>query len=114
MKKGFVLLTLFALLNVVVAQDHHQRDPQEYIKRLDSEGRAKRLQVPKVIETLKLGSGQMVADIGAGSGLFARPLAKAVGEKGKVYAVDIEPAMLKHIEKTAQEQHAAWRTNRRD
>lgn len=108
MKKGFVLLTLVTLLNVfVVAQDHHQRDPQEYIKRLDSEARAKQLQVPKVIETLKLSTGQLVADIGAGSGLFARPLAKAVGEKGKVFAVDIEPAMLKHIEKTAQEQQIA-------
>jgi hypothetical protein len=46
-----VLLSLFALLNVVVSQDHHQRDPQEYIKRLDSTERAKQLQVPKVIET---------------------------------------------------------------
>lgn len=104
MKKGLIFLVLALLPATVAAQDHHQRDPQEYIKRLDSEERAKRLQVPKVIETLNLSAGQLVADIGAGSGLFARPLAKAVGEKGKVFAVDIEPAMLKHIEKTAQEQ----------
>lgn len=107
MKQGLVFLILAVLLATVVAQDHHQRDPQEYIKRLDSEERAKRLQVPKVIETLKLSPGQLVADIGAGSGLFARPLAKAVGEKGKVFAVDIESAMLKHIAKTAQEQQLA-------
>lgn len=104
MKKALIFLILTLFLATVTAQDHHQRDPQEYLKRLDSEERAQRLQVPKVIETLKPSSGQQVADIGAGSGLFARPLAKAVGEKGKVFAVDIEPAMLKYIEKTAQEQ----------
>lgn len=104
MKKVLVFLTLATLLITVAAQDRHRSDPAEYIKRLDSEERAKRLQVPRVVETLKLQSGQLVADIGAGSGLFARPLAKAVGEKGIVFAVDIEPAMLSHIEKTAWEQ----------
>ncbi|MDX2034312.1 MAG: class I SAM-dependent methyltransferase [Blastocatellia bacterium] len=107
MKNGLVLLALFALFNVAVAQDHHPRDPQAYIKRLDSEERAKQLQVPKVIETLKLTAGQRVADIGAGSGLFSRPLAEAVGREGVVYAVDIEPAMLKYIDKTAQERKLA-------
>jgi FkbM family methyltransferase len=35
-----------------------------------------------------------VADIGAGTGYFAIPIARAVGVGGKVYAVDLQPEML--------------------
>ena len=38
----------------------------------------------------------MVADIGAGTGYFAVRLAHMVG-KGRVYAVDSEPGMVKHL-----------------
>jgi ubiquinone/menaquinone biosynthesis C-methylase UbiE len=44
-----------------------------------------------------------VADIGAGTGLFSRLFGEAVGEKGKVYAVDIAPEFVRHIEKTSHE-----------
>ena len=38
--------------------------------------------------------GQTVAEIGAGSGYLVRRLARAVGSRGRVYAVDVEPRML--------------------
>src|SRR5262249_37474748 len=41
---------------------------------------------------------------GAGSGLFTRPMAQKAGEKGVVYAVDIDAEMIKHIDKTIAEQ----------
>lgn len=41
--------------------------------------------------------GQAVADIGAGTGLFTWPFAKAVGPQGRVYAVDISPAFVKYL-----------------
>src|SRR5437773_419071 len=47
-----------------------------------------------LLEALKLKSGEVVADIGAGSGYYTRRLAKLVGEKGVVYAVDIQSEML--------------------
>lgn len=47
-----------------------------------------------LIASLGIRPGQTVADIGAGSGYFTRRLAKQVGIKGKVMAVDIQPEML--------------------
>ncbi|MGH9833083.1 MAG: class I SAM-dependent methyltransferase [Blastocatellia bacterium] len=85
-------------------QSRGGRSPDEYIKLLESERRIEGLQVVNVIKTLKIKSGQRVCDLGAGSGLFARPMAQKVGDKGMVYAVDIDPALLKHVERTAQEQ----------
>ena len=45
----------------------------------------------------------VVADVGAGTGLFTRKFAAEVGEKGKVFAVDIAPTFLRYIEQTCQE-----------
>jgi SAM-dependent methyltransferase len=46
------------------------------------------------LPALKLKPGDAVADIGAGSGYYTRRLAKVVGGKGVVYAVDIQQEML--------------------
>lgn len=48
----------------------------------------------KLIELLDLKGGETVADIGAGSGVLTEKLARAVGPKGEVYAVDIQDEML--------------------
>ena len=45
-------------------------------------------------EALALKPGDAVADVGAGSGYFSWRMARQVGEKGKVYAVDIQQEML--------------------
>jgi protein-L-isoaspartate O-methyltransferase len=47
-----------------------------------------------LVEALKIKPGDVVADIGAGSGYFSWRLAKAVGAMGLVYAVDIQQEML--------------------
>lgn len=46
------------------------------------------------IRALGLKAGQIVADIGAGSGYYTQRMADAVGPTGKVYATDIQPGML--------------------
>jgi len=51
----------------------------------------------EVIAALALRSGEVVADIGAGSGYFTWRLARAVGPAGRVYAVDIQPEMLARL-----------------
>ena len=43
---------------------------------------------------IRVQRGQTVADLGAGSGYYTRRLAKAVGDTGRVYAVDIQQGML--------------------
>jgi len=48
----------------------------------------------KLIELLKLKEGEVVADIGAGSGYYTFRMAKLVGSKGKILAVDIQKEML--------------------
>ncbi len=50
-------------------------------------------QPDKVVAAMQLKSGDVVADIGSGSGYFTRRLAKAVMPDGKVYGVDIQPEM---------------------
>jgi SAM-dependent methyltransferase len=47
-----------------------------------------------LMPALKLKPGDVVADIGAGTGFYTRRLAKAVGERGVVYAVEIQQEML--------------------
>jgi arsenite methyltransferase len=106
----FILLGLPLLF--VSAQERQQpggqsrgaRSPEEYIKLLESERRIESLQVDKVVAALKIKPDDSVCDLGAGSGLFTRPLARKAGGKGVVYAVDIDSEMLKHVERTAQEQ----------
>jgi ubiquinone/menaquinone biosynthesis C-methylase UbiE len=47
-----------------------------------------------VLRALRLAPGDVVADVGAGPGYFSLRLARAVGPRGHVYAVDPEPAIL--------------------
>ncbi len=47
-----------------------------------------------LMKALKIREGETVADIGAGTGYYTRRLAKAVGPRGIVDAVDIQPEML--------------------
>ena len=46
------------------------------------------------VAALNLKPGQSIADIGAGTGYYTRRMARIVGEKGAVYAVEIQQEML--------------------
>ena len=70
----------------------------------DSPGREKRLQIDRVMDILGIGPGKNVADIGAGSGWFTVRAARRVREGGKIYAVDINPEAIRHIEDRAQKE----------
>ena len=48
----------------------------------------------KAITALNIREGQVIADIGAGSGYYSALLSRAVGATGRVYATDIQPEML--------------------
>jgi predicted methyltransferase len=64
----------------------------------DNPGRAERLQINRVMDTLGISPGRNVADIGAGSGFFTVLAARRVGETGMVYAEDINPDSIQHID----------------
>lgn len=48
----------------------------------------------RLVEELKLKPGEVVADIGSGSGYYSRRLARKVAPGGRILAVDIQPEML--------------------
>jgi ubiquinone/menaquinone biosynthesis C-methylase UbiE len=52
----------------------------------------------KAVEALDFKPGQVVADIGAGSGYYTSRIAKRVGPGGRVYATDIQPGMIQLLE----------------
>lgn len=72
-------------------------DVKAYIKRFETNEREVYARRHEIVAALGLEPGMAVADIGAGTGLFTRLIAEKVGEKGKVYAVDIAPEFLAHI-----------------
>jgi cyclopropane fatty-acyl-phospholipid synthase-like methyltransferase len=78
--------------------DHmeHHFDPQESAKSFDDPARDMWQLPDRVIAALNLKPGQSVADIGAGTGYFSVRLAKSAAMP-KVYAVDIEPSMVKYL-----------------
>lgn len=83
------------------------RDTKDWIETLERPERIKTQKVDEVVAALGLKPGMVVADIGAGSGLFTRPVAKAVGPKGKVYAVDIDKGLLDYINERAKKDNVA-------
>ncbi len=46
--------------------------------------------------------GDQVADLGCGMGYFSLPLARLVGERGQVISIDLQPRMLKGLERRAE------------
>jgi ubiquinone/menaquinone biosynthesis C-methylase UbiE len=65
--------------------------------RLEDPERLKWLPLDEVIGQIPLKPGSVVADVGAGTGYLTIPLARAVGEIGRVIAVDLQKEMLTRI-----------------
>jgi len=83
------------------AHHHDFSDAAHFAKRWDTPERDAWQKPDAVLASLGLRPDSVVADIGAGTGYFTVRLARAVPE-GKVYAVDVEPKMLAHIEARAK------------
>ncbi len=114
------LLSLFALLAVPlslfaqdnVKRDHHQmhqlhRDSKAYIGMLDDPERDAYQKPHEVLTALSIKPGEVIADIGAGSGYFTFRLAHHVGNHGKVYAIDVSPDMILHLNRRIRDLKAA-------
>ena len=68
---------------------------------LERESREEEERPEIVIAAMDLQNGDMVADLGAGTGFYSRRLARAVGPDGVVYAVDIQPELLSILRQRA-------------
>lgn len=75
---------------------------KEWVEKFEGESRETFEKRKEVVEACHIKPGQVVADIGAGTGLYTRLFAKEVDTKGRVYAVDISQKFLDHIDKSCQ------------
>lgn len=79
-------------------------DIQEFVGIFEGESREIFIARDNILAALELKPGQAIGDIGAGTGLFEPMFQERVGEGGKVYAVDISPKMIEHLEKRVQDE----------
>src|SRR5262245_33109993 len=91
---GFVRFAL-----VMAHSNWHQHkfsDAQKWAQIFDDPQRDAWQKPHEVISALALAPDAVVADVGAGTGYFAARLAKTL-QRGFVYAVDIEPEMVRYL-----------------
>jgi len=99
---------LIALVSLAAAQtpETHQHsfgDAEKWAHVFDDPKRDEWQKPHEVIQALRLKPDSVVADLGAGTGYFAARLANML-RNGRVYAVDIEPDMVKHLAKRAKDE----------
>jgi ubiquinone/menaquinone biosynthesis C-methylase UbiE len=85
----------------------HKFDPAR-MGALTSERRQKALQPLALLQRAGVQDGGTILDWGCGTGFFAVPAARLVGETGRVVAVDVQPEMVAATQKAAE---AAGLTN---
>lgn len=76
-------------VNPGINQGYQNPDVAQWRGVLERDGREVWDRRDDIIRHLRLQPGQRVADIGAGTGFFTLLMAREVGERGRIYAVDI-------------------------
>ena len=114
--KLFLTLVSLSLTVTVLAQDTANRDqqrmhqlhnnPKAYMNALEDPKRDQYQKPHEVLTALKINPGEVIADIGAGTGYFTFRLAHFVADKGRVYAVDVSPDMIRHINRRIRDTKA--------
>ena len=82
------------------ADDHEKHDFSDvelWKERFEDPERYKWQKPREIVAFLGLRVGQRVADLRTGTGYLLPTLSLHVGRQGKVYAVDIEPALIEHV-----------------
>lgn len=100
MKKKHQLLWALILLTAAFAYP----DQEKKRRKPDYNNRDAWQQPDKIIDTIGIKPGMVVADIGAGKGYFTFRLAKRVGLEGKVYANEINEEKLKAVKDRLQKE----------
>src|SRR5262245_15624258 len=113
MSYRIALLTIILFPFLAGAQDATKRDqhemhglhndPKAYIGALESPERDVYQKPNEVLAALDLKPGEIIADIGAGSGYFTFRFSRQVSERGKIYAVDVSPDMILYINRAIRD-----------
>jgi ubiquinone/menaquinone biosynthesis C-methylase UbiE/intracellular sulfur oxidation DsrE/DsrF family protein len=77
-------------------------DPKAFEGRFETESREVFAKRKEIVAACEIKPGQVIADVGAGTGLFTRMFSDAVGKDGRVIAVDISQKFLDHIQQTSR------------
>jgi ubiquinone/menaquinone biosynthesis C-methylase UbiE len=90
-------------------RDRHgnPEDLEAYLARLEDPERIGWQKPDEVVRALGLREGAVACDLGVGPGVFALRLARAVGPRGRVHAIDVEPRMLEILRARAREAGAS-------
>jgi len=78
-------------------------NPKEFLGRFEVESREVFARRKEIVAACQIQPGQTVADIGAGTGLFTRMFSEAVGDTGRVIAIDIAQKFLDHVLTTSRD-----------
>ena len=106
-----LLLALLLFLSPLAAQGVHPVTGRHIAGVMSSDGsswldrpeREQEEHPDEALQAIGIRRGMVVADVGAGSGVMTFKMAKLVGAPGKVYAEDIQPAMLEIVRERAQQ-----------
>jgi ubiquinone/menaquinone biosynthesis C-methylase UbiE len=90
-------------VNPGINQHYQNPDYDHWVNIFERPGREVYDQREAIVEQLAIQPGMNIADVGAGTGLFSRLFAKQVGERGKIFAVDISANFVENIQRTAQQ-----------
>ena len=76
-------------------------DVDKFVERFEGESREVFANRAEIVKAIGVRPGSAVADVGAGTGAFTGIFAEAVGLDGTVYALDIAPNFVEHLEQRA-------------
>jgi SAM-dependent methyltransferase len=99
-KTNFILILILVLSSLCTPLSAQERRPGKLFppeKIYILERPRKWQDIDEIMYRMRIRKGDVVADIGAGSGFFTIPLAVKVGAKGWVYAEDIQKEMTDYI-----------------
>jgi protein-L-isoaspartate O-methyltransferase len=104
---GLLLLGLFLpFLELFIRRPRGAFGGQSAGDQLNQE-RRKLMPPEPILQALNLEAGNTVLDLGAGWGFFTFGLAQAVGEKGKVFATDVDPVAVRFLAAEASRRSAS-------
>lgn len=98
----FFFVAAAAVGTLAIAQNNRPFSPRN-IDALENESRDEWQRPGLVIEALEIQPGEVIADIGTGSGYFVSHLSRATGADGRLFAVDIQQEMLAFVERKVDE-----------
>jgi ubiquinone/menaquinone biosynthesis C-methylase UbiE len=94
--RGAIIVAIVGLSSAAISAQLAGRPADEWLKTLEAPERVAALKIDDVVAAMRLRPTDVVADLGAGPGLFEAALAKAVPQ-GRVYALELDEGFFPHI-----------------